>query len=62
MVEGSVRILRVERMSIASVILESYVRGSPGQQRFVEQLEKHRAFKEHQGGCCGFTQKSDLEM
>lgn len=37
---GSVRILWVERMPTASVILESYVQGRPHQQRSVEQLEK----------------------
>lgn len=46
----------------AEVILESYVQGRPGQQRFVEQLGKHRTFKEHQRACCGFTQESDLKM
>lgn len=55
MVEGSVRILWVERMSMAWVILESYVPGCPGPQRFAEQLEKQRTFKEHRRGCCGFT-------
>lgn len=62
MVAGSVHILWVERMSIAWVILESYVQGCPGQQRLVEQLEKHRTFKEHQRGYCGFMQESDLKM
>ena len=46
----------------AAVILESYVQGRPGQQRFVEQLGKHRTFKEHQRACCGFTQESNLKM
>lgn len=46
----------------AAVILESYVQGRPGQQRFVEQLGKQRTFKEHQRACCGFTQESDLKM
>lgn len=61
-VEGQQQILWVERMPRAAVILESYVQGRPGQQRFVEQLGKQRTFKEHQRACCGFTRESDLKM
>jgi hypothetical protein len=62
MVTGSVRMLWVEGMSLVLVILESYVQGVPRQQKFAEQLAKHRAFKEHQEGCCAFTQESDLNL